>query len=182
MKKNMVTFLFWDLKRLPEIKALIPMGYTPGIPMLKLRQDNLCMMVPYLCYKVTGEKDNTLVFPIRFVTEYLIPENKMVSFTDLAYTSMAGSVDFNKPCGTFRHEAIANLSRLEYDALRNATLSSLDKVASYLLDDGEFSAEDYQLLTAQLDTIIEPSLRGFYSVLSPDFFNKYFNNGKNKPK
>ena len=82
MKDNIISELFHTLKRRPELQAVIPMGYTPGLPMLNIRQDNLCVEIPFLRYKVTGEKDRTLVYPVRYVATYLVPEMQMIRFTD----------------------------------------------------------------------------------------------------
>lgn len=79
MNIDSISKFFHSLKRRPEIQALIPMGYNPGIPALSVRAGNLCIEVPYLRYKVTGEKDRTLVYPVRFVTTYLVPEFTMIS-------------------------------------------------------------------------------------------------------
>lgn len=176
---NIVSSFFQGIVQRPELREIILLGYTPGIPMLSVKQDNLCLIVPFLRYKITGEKDKTLVFPIRFVAEYLIPEGDMIKFEDLAYTPLAEKVDFNKACGLFRHKAIENMSRQEYDALRKNTLESLDKIADVLLEGTLYSKADHELLCSQLQTIVEPSLRNFYKLLSPEFYNKYFVDGKN---
>lgn len=176
---NIISSFFQGLRHRPELQALIPMGYTPGIPILSVKLDNLCLIVPFLRYKITGDKDKTLVFPIRFVAEYLIPEGEMVKFEDLAYSPLAKKLDFNKACGLFRHKAIENLSKQEYEVLRKNTLESLDKIADVLLEGTTYSKADHELLCLQLQTIVEPSLRNFYKLLSPDFYNKYFVNGKN---
>lgn len=175
---NIVSSFFQGLGQRPELRAIILMGYTPGIPMLSVRQDNLCLIVPFLRYKITGEKDKTLVFPIRFVAEYLLPEGDMVKFEDLAYTPLVDKLDFNKACGLFRHKAIDNMSKQEYEALRKKTLESLDIIADVLLNGRTYSKADYELLCLQLQTIVEPSLWNFYKLLSPDFYYKYFINGK----
>lgn len=175
---NIISSFFQELKHRPELQAIIPMGYTPGIPMLSVRQDNLCLVVPFLRYKITGEKDKTLVFPIRYVAEYLIPEKVMVKFEDLAYTPLAEKVNFDKACGLFRHKAIENLSKQEYEILRDKTLTSLDKIAEVLLEGASYSKMEHELMCSQLQTIVEPSLWNFYHLLAPEFYNKYFTNGK----
>lgn len=177
---NIISSLFQGLKHRPELQAIIPMGYTPGIPMLSVKQDNLCLIVPFLRYKITGEKDKTQVFPIRFVAEYLIPEGVMIKFEDFAYTPLSEKLDFNKACGLFRHKAIEKLSKQEYEILRTKTLESLDKVAEVLLEGITYSKTDHELLCSQLQTIVEPSLWSFYQLLAPEFYNKYFTNGENK--
>lgn len=175
---DIISSFFQGLVHRPELRAIIPLGYTPGMPILTVRQDNLCLIVPFLRYKITGEKDKTLVFPIRYVAEYLVPEGMMIKFEDLAYTPLADKVDFEKACGLFRHKAIENLSKQQYETLRKNTLASLDKVAEVLLEGIQYTTAEYELMCSQLQTIVEPSLWSFYRLLAPDFYNKYFTNGK----
>lgn len=177
---NIISSLFQELKHHQELQAIIPMGYTPGIPMLSIKQDNLCLIVPFLRYKITGDKDKTLVFPIRYVAEYVIPEGVMTKFEDLAYTPLAEKLDFDKACGLFRHKAIENISKQEYETLRAKTLASLDKAAEVLLEGTQYSKADFELLCSQIQTIVEPSLWNFYQLLAPEFYNKYFTHGKNQ--
>lgn len=178
MDNTIISTFFHALKRRPEIQALIPMGYTPGIPALGVRAGNLCIEVPYLRYKVTGEKDRTLVYPVRYVATYLVPEFTMVAFVDLAYTPQGEQVDYDKPVGLFRHESIAHLSRAEYDQLREDTLSDMSAVALHLL--GVTPAPDgiVESLGHRLRVIVEPSIYPFYKTFTPDFYNRYISHGK----
>ena len=108
-----------------------------------------------------------------------LPMSVLVKFEDLAYSPLSGKVDFEKPCGLFRHKAIENLSKAEYNDLRNSTLESFDKVTDVLLDGKPYSVADLELMKSQLQRIVEPSLWSFYRILSPDFYTKYFTaNGK----
>ena len=179
MKDNIISELFHTLKRRPELQAVIPMGYTPGLPMLNIRQDNLCVEIPFLRYKVTGEKDRTLVYPVRYVATYLVPEMQMIRFTDLAFTPAAAKVDFNRPVGYFRHQAIAHLNRREYDSLRSETLAALDRVALSMLGQAPEDSADDAALASRMSVIVEPSLYPFYKAISPLFFNKYIGHGQN---
>lgn len=175
---NIISSFYNNLSRRPELRSIIPVGYNPGIPMLSIKEDNLCLIIPYLRYKITGEKDKTLVFPIRYVAEYLIPEYQLVRFDDLAYSKIASKIDFDKPCGYFRHKAIEDLTQEEYQSLRKETLYSFDKVADVLLNGLQYTIADENTMSCQLQKIVEPSLWGFYRVFAPDFYNKYFTNGK----
>lgn len=179
MKTNLISTFFYNLnnyKEHPEIQALIPMGYSPGIPVLTSRQGELCVDIPFLRYRITGQKDRTLVFPVKFVATYVVPEMNMVSFVNLAFTDMAKNVDFNKPVGFFRHEAIADLTRQQYDELREHTLTCLDRLAYCLLNGGN-DPENEENLANDMSLIVEPSLYPFYKSLSPKFFLKFINNG-----
>lgn len=177
MKTNTVTELFASLNHREEIKALIPMGYTPGIPVLSSRHDELCAEIPYLRYRMTGKKDRTLIYPARYIVSYVLPEMNMVSFVDLAYTPAADNIDFDKPIGYFRHEAIADLDRQGYNDLRARTLTGLDRLAASLLGEDVEDAGSEGQLARDISRIIEPSLHPLYKSLSPNFFKKFISNG-----
>ena len=36
-------------------ECAMPLGYTAGLPVLQIVNDRLCLKIPYLKYKVTGE-------------------------------------------------------------------------------------------------------------------------------
>ena len=171
--KNLVSTLINDIRRREEIRLLMPMGYVPGIPMLSVVNDMLVVIVPYLRYKVTGVEDETLAFPIRYTVTYSLPDMAFVDFSDLMFDPRFGDVEFNKSIGMFRHQAIQELDKNAYQALRTDTLSSLDKLADMLLFDSPYSLTDDATLQEQLQTIVEPSLKNYYKTIEPVFFNKY---------
>lgn len=179
MNPNHIADLFESIGRRQEIRALIPMSYTPGIPFLSVRRDELCISVPFLRYKITGEKDRTMVYPVRYVATYLIPENIMVQFVDLAYTPLADKIDFNKPVGYFRHRAIADLDREGYNALRRDTLDALNALAAEMLGEAGEEPDTDNRLHGLMSRIVEPSLYPIYKLLAPSFFKKYIADGKN---
>ena len=41
------------------LNSSMPMGYVPNLPILCILNGNLCMKIPFLKYKVTGEIDRT---------------------------------------------------------------------------------------------------------------------------
>lgn len=178
MKPDIISHLFNTIGRRPEIRGAVPMGFTPGIPVFSIRQENLCVEIPFLRYKTTGQKDRTLVFPVRYIATYLVPEMQLVAFVDLAFTPLADSTDFNKPIGFFRHAAIADLNRGQYAQLRADTLAGLDLLALSLLGERDDDPANEADLRANMSRIVEPSLYPIYRRISPAFFKKYIENGK----
>lgn len=177
---DIITKLFRTVARRPEIQGVVPMGYTPGLPVITERNGELCVDIPFLRYKVTGKKDETLVFPIRYVASYVLPERQLVSFLDLKYTTGSADTDFDKAIGIFRHEAVADLNRKEYNELRASVLAGLDSLTDYMLGDGEFDTADDKQLGAGISRLLEPSLYPFYKAKYPNFYKKYITHGKNR--
>ena len=89
------------------LNCYMPLGYVPGLPILHIRGEQLCLTVPYLRYKVTGVKDQTLVFPIRFALTLVLPEKRMVEYRDLSVAPGFENVKFDTPwvCSAMRPSA-----------------------------------------------------------------------------
>ena len=151
----------------------IPMSYVPGLPILSLLNDNLCIKIPYLKYKVTGEVDKTLVFPIKYIVTITIPEGIIVEFKDMDYDPAFAHIEFNKPIGIFRHEALKNIDKTAYRKLRNELYEEYDKIINHLSILTAYTAEDEMKFKKLLNVLLEPSLRPFYKAIDKDFAKKY---------
>lgn len=174
LEKNSISRLFKGLKARAEVRALIPMGYIAGMPIITIKNEQLVAIIPFLRYKITGQIDRTLVFPIRYVLEYLVPECQLVGFKDLAVVSEYADYDFEKVIGFFRHESVKHLDRASFEALKMNTLSEFDKLVNYLIGEYEnYSQSDEKCLIKNLQTIIEPFVIEQYASLDADFYNKY---------
>lgn len=163
------------LKTDPFVQACkMKLGYTAGLPILQVRNDQLCMMVPFLRYKVTGKVDQTLVYPIRYTVTILLPECLPVAFEDLSFNPGFQQVDFSKPVGLFRHEAVRDLNREAYKKLREELISEYDRVVRTLLWDEPYAPASEVRMSELLQRLLEPSLWSMYRALDGDFFQKYF--------
>lgn len=157
------------------LSSNIPMEYTIGLPILRIRNERLCLLLPFLKYKITGTVDKTLVYPIKYVFEVTLPDMKCVGYQDLSVDPKYCRVDFAKPIGFFRHEAIKNYSQSEYNELRDKLFAMYDKMIASLLEGTEYTEEDDKKFEELLKTMIEPSLKPIYKALDEDFFYKYLN-------
>ena len=155
------------------LNSSMPMGYVPGLPILCILNGNLCMKVPFLKYKVTGEVDKTFVYPIRYVATVIIPEGQVVAFEDLSLHDAFAKVVFSNPVGTFRHEAIKGYDKPAYNHLRSTLYEEYDKIIASLTHGDAYSPNDEMTFKNLLNTIMEPSLRPFYRAIDSIFANKY---------
>lgn len=173
-QKKIISNLYSAIKQRPEVKALIPMGYVPNLPILTVREEQLMAIIPFLRYKTTGKVDQTMVFPIRYLIEYSLPEMNISSFKDLAFDNSFAGTEFNKAVGFFRHEAVKDFDNETYHEFRLETLAIYDKLCETLLtDDSEYGYIDDDALRNNIRTLVEPSLRGFYYKIDKDFYDKY---------
>ena len=151
----------------------IPLEYVYGLPVFTVRNSRLCMIIPFLKYKVTGQVDKTLVYPIRYTITVLLPEGRVVGYEDLTCNSAYGKVDFTKPVGFFRHEAVKSWTKGEYKSKKKELLAMYGKIADSILYGAVYSPEEDAAFKKLLNTIIEPSLLPVYKELDEDFYNKY---------
>ena len=158
------------------LNCKMPIGYVYGYPILQIKNGALCMTVPFLKYKVTGKVDKTLVYPIRYTVTLEIPEERFTNFNDYSYDDRFADVNFNKAIGYFRHDAVKNLTKKEYEAKRSELFSYYDKLANSLVNGSEFTKEDDEKLRSTLQILVEPSLLPIYKVLDKDFYEKYLRN------
>ncbi len=154
------------------------MGYVPSLPILSILNGNLCMKIPYIKYKITGEVDKTFVYPIKYIATVSIPEGVIVGFEDLAFNKSFCNVEFNSPIGLFRHDAVKSLNKESYKNLRKALYIEYDKIINHLLGHGVYSATDEAHFKTLFNVVLEPSLYPFYRTLDSDFANKYITSTK----
>lgn len=155
------------------LNCLMPMGYSYGLPILQIRNERLCLAIPYLKYKATGEVDKTLVYPIHYEVTVALPVVKPVEFIDLQYDERFAKIDFSAPIGYFRHEAIKHLSKKEYEAARDELFACYDKVIDALLNGTDYSEADETRMKELIQMLVEPCTLPIYKALDEDFYNKY---------
>ena len=172
-KKYCISKLLKTIKSRDEVRLLLPLGYIPGMPIISIKNEQLVAMIPFLRYKKTGEKDRTLVYPIKYVLEYLIPEEKLVVFKDLSLDNNFANINFNQSIGFFRHDAIKSLDKEAYDSLRNEVLNQYDSIVNFLITGTGHEFIDERKFKNSLQMIIEPFLTYSYAKLDIDFYNKY---------
>lgn len=170
IKKNLETGGFF-------LNCKTPMGYRTVFPILQIKNGSLCITFPYLKYQTTGEVDKTLVFPIKFAITLELPTEKIIGFEDFEYNANFGNIDFDKPIGYFRHEAVRKYDRAEYDRLYHELMSGYDKVIHVLLKGGEYGVSDEKRMSELLQLLVEPFLLPTYQAIDGNFYNKYLAKG-----
>lgn len=169
-----VSNLYDTLKKREEVRLLIPMGFVPGMPMLGLRNGKLVLTVPFLRYKLTGEVDRTLVYPVKYLLEYEMPKGKLVGFRDLTLAKPFEEINLDKTIGFFRHEAAKHLDRNAFNQLKDETLRLYDELVLILTGRKEGDNEQANVaLSANLKVLVEPFVAKQYAVIDPDFANMY---------
>ncbi len=155
------------------VECRIPMGYTAGFPIFQIRNDSLCLLLPYMKYQTTGEVDKTKVFPIRYTFLLELPTEKVIGFENLEYAPAFKKVDFDSFVGYFRHKGIQQYSKSQYSELYDELMGQYDRVANALIYGEQYSAKDERRMSELLQLLMEPSLLPMYRALDEDFYEKY---------
>ncbi len=151
------------------VRKQVPMGLGMGLPMPDIIGDTLCVSVPY--YKVIPAKeDKTLIFPPEYVITAKWPNGAVIGFKNLRYDREYSKVKFDKPVGTFRHDAIKQWNKGEYQSKKTELFQKYDIFIASLYSEEPYTEEGFSDL---LNVIIEPSLRPFYQRIGRSFYNKF---------
>lgn len=152
----------------------MPMGYSYGLPIVKIANGKPCVVVPFLKYKMTGVIDKTLIYPIRNTVTISLPDENFVSFEDLRFNESFCKVDFDKPIGYFRPDNLKQFNKNEYNQLKDELYELYNKfIYSLLYDDGEFSGNDNARMKELISLLVEPCLCPIYKALDREFYDKY---------
>ncbi len=152
-----------------NIMLSMPLGYTNGYPILTVKNARVCAVIPYLKYKVTGIKDKTEVYPIRYLVTYSVKDGVITAFEDLKENKLFAEADFSKPVGLFRHDSIKDLGKTEYKEKQAELYEMYDSFAAAMIEGGEYPAAKLKEFRALLSKMLEPSLKPFYEALYPAF-------------
>ncbi len=152
---------------------MMPMGYVSGYPMLTVKSSRVCVAVPYYKYHITGEVDQTEVYPIRYVITYAVQDGVIVASEDLQKNKAFAQVDFNKPVGTFRHDSIKSLNKHQYAEKQQELYGMYDNLIAAMIENRDYPIEQLQQFKDLLSTLVPPSLKPFYQVLHPHFYRSF---------
>lgn len=156
----------------PVVRSYVNMGRGASFPELSIVGDRLLVSVFY--YRVLPRKDDqSLVMPPEYLLAFDYPSGNLVSFEALRMTERGQRIDFEKPVGTFRHDAIKSLDRAAYQAKRDELYATLDKLIASLGGEGEFEESDEKSLRALYQLLTEPSLHPVYRSMAPAFFTRF---------
>lgn len=151
----------------------LPMGYVDGYPVLSIRNSKLCLVIPFLKYKITGEIDKTLVYPTKYLITVSVEDEKIIGFEDLEFAAAYRKIDFEKPIGFFRHEAVKKYNKNEFREKRAELYDMYSKVAMAIIYNAPYTDNDDMEFRELLNTLLEPSLKPIYAAIDKDFSDKY---------
>ena len=166
--------LIKDLNTSPFLLSCeIPMGYAAGLPVLQEKNGEPYLMFPFLRYQLTGTVDKTLVYPIHYSVTVRARDGKPVAYQDLDADGRFAKVDFSKPIGLFRHEAIRSWNKQTYKQNKEQLLSLYENACNAILQGRSQPQEEMEQMRYLLQTMAEPCQRPIYRALDGAFYEKY---------
>ncbi|MBQ4630383.1 MAG: hypothetical protein IJB70_05315 [Clostridia bacterium] len=151
----------------------IPMGYSAGFPIVHKLNSNVCITIPYLKYKITGEVDKTLVYPVKYAVTISLPKKNVVKYEDLSIHPSFKRVEFDKPVGFFRHDAIKEYNKARYESEKEKLFELYNAIIECELNSKPCNKDDENKFKELLGILVEPSIKVIYKVLDGEFYNKY---------
>lgn len=151
-------------------RAFIPMELAAGWPCLRNMNGELGVTIPYFSRRVTT--DTIELYPISCALTVLLDNpNRICDYTVFRYQPDWADVDFEKPCGYFKHEALKGIDRDTYREMCGQLYACYDNMA-YCIQQGipfEKAGEMEKLFSV----LMEPGLYPYYRKLNEKFYSTF---------
>lgn len=171
MKKITMAEFIKKVAKSPARKALVPMEMTTGWPALTIRKGRICVTIPFFGLQRVPQNGKVGIYPISYAVTALWPSGVIIDFKDLKFTKEYKDVDFSKPIGVFKHEALAALDKDDYQDQRERLLELYDSLIDCIVAKEPFREQaEMQMLMRRF---IEPSLYPMYKSLADKFYDAY---------
>lgn len=170
MDKMMMQDFISKVNKSDTRRRLIPMEMGSGWPSLSIKNKQICVTIPYFRTQ-SGEDGKVFVFPLSYILTVTWPNAAVVEFTSLRYKKEYNAIDFGKPAGTFKHEAVKDMNKDEYRDMRKSLFELYDELIECITDKKDFLGE--KEFSQTLSVLMEPSLLPMYMHIAPKFFGSY---------
>jgi hypothetical protein len=159
-------------------RCSIPMELSSGWPFVSIKKNTICVTIPYFATQRTKEKDY-LLFPLSYLMTVTWSNGKIVELLSLKYNKEYKAIDFSKPVGVFKHEAVKDMNAEEYNAKKVDLYACYDKLIECITEKKSF--DDEEKMRTLFKVLMEPGLYPMYKFISPKFYETYcgLDNGKN---
>lgn len=154
------------------MQCKIPLGYSQGIPLLREVGGQVCLVIPFLKYKVTGKVDETLSYPIRYTISADATTGEIIGFENLQFNYLFQGIDFSAPVGKFRHETLKKYDKEACGKLFGELYHTYDRIIDAIRS-GESHALEDENVRRLLAILLAPELRETYKLLDQAFFDRY---------
>ncbi|MCH5211614.1 MAG: hypothetical protein J1G06_01225 [Oscillospiraceae bacterium] len=155
-------------------RSSIPLEVVSGWPCLSRLGKTLCLTIPYFSRKAVDKK--AALYPIYCsVTIPLGNPEKIVDYTLYPIQKEWKDVDYKKPVGYFKHEALNDVAtKGEYTALRDELYGYIDEMAKSIINGKPF--EQAEAASKLFSKLMEPGLYPYYLRINKKFYSFFCEN------
>lgn len=158
------------IRKSDTARSLIPMEFVSGLPALGIRRGQICITIPYYRAKVQPE-DKTLIYPLAYSITALWSNGMIVEYKNFNFVPEMKKLDFSKPIGIFRHEAVKNLNKQQYMELKNELFDCYDEYLKCIAEKRGF--ERAKRMKELFNIIMEPCQKPMYLIIGRKFFQDF---------
>lgn len=167
--KNIKSFIEM-IRKSETARRLIPMEFVSGLPILSIRRGEICITIPYYLQKIQP-LDKTLIYPLAYSITALWSNGLIVDYKNFNFVPAMKKLDFSRPIGTFRHEAIKNLNEQQYRELKKELFDCYDEYLACITEKKPFMKSER--MEELLNLIMEPCQKPMYLILGRKFFEVF---------
>ena len=161
--KTLKTFNSSDFRR-----KSIPMELGYGWPAIIRCGKMLCITIPYY-RSIRNGTVYDLYPPVCSVTVPLGNPDRILDFTMYPYEKGWQDVDFGKPAGTFKHDALAGVKKEEYGRMKEQLYAYYDEMVQAVSEKKPF--EGQKQMTELFAKLMEPGLYPYYVRINQKFYS-----------
>ncbi|MBR1482754.1 MAG: hypothetical protein IJ598_07270 [Ruminococcus sp.] len=170
MEKISIYKLMYDFNRSDFRRHSIPQELVSGWPALQQIGKTLCVTIPYY-KKVRGDGKFFLMPLCCSVTVPVLNPSRIMDFTDYTIQPSWSGVNFSKPAGVFKHQALADVTtKQEYSTLCKEFYDCYDNMIEAILNHRPF---DDTRLTTLFSKLMEPGLFPYYQRINKKFYTHF---------
>lgn len=151
-------------------RKVIPQELVSGWPCIQKIGRTLCITIPY--YARSVEEGKVALFPLYCsVTFPLGNRNRLMDFTLYPNQKDWRDIDYTRPVGYFKHEALKDVgTKEEYQALCRELYSCYDQMVTAIRNEKPYDGEE---MTALFTKLMEPGHFPQYLRINRKFYS-YF--------
>lgn len=148
---------------------MIPQGLATGWPALSRVGKTLCVTLPY--YSSIKSDDKVYLNPIYCSVTFPVRNpDRILDFTIYPHQKSWSDVDYNKPAGIFKHEALSDVkTKGEYIELRNKLFEYYDEMIAAIVEKRSFDKQDE--MRELFSKLMEPGLYPQYLKINSKFYS-----------
>ncbi len=148
----------------------IPQEVAAGWPCVQYAGKMLAITIPFFARK--AGKDKIALYPIYCsVTFPILNPKRLLDFTIYPLNPLWSSVDYNKPAGYFKQEAIKDIKKQEYKEMCMELYGYYDKMVEAVLAKKPFEESDE--MSKLFTKLMEPGLYPFYKKINGKFYTSF---------